>query len=246
MKAPHAKSQGVVCAKQEMAPLVWKPTEIPANLEREPEPVLLRALIFLEKFLRVLFYVSDGFVAFVFVWHVASSAGSSDPPDSLNKAMWYSAFPICCVQLLLTGAVLMFAAFPSYQAILAFANFTKRPGFLQSAGPWDPVGLGMRDFTKPHRAGLGCHSRQIYMPTADGKRLGGWHILPAGPLARAASCRVASGESIDDVFDEALRGDGDDAHGGGAHTEPLGGALGGARVCIYFHGMGETRCKWVS
>ena len=220
--------------------LVWKTTDIPTDLVREPEPLLLRALIFIEKFLLVLFYVSDSYIAFVFVWHATSTAGSSNPPDSVDKVMWYSAFPIVCVQLLLTSAVLMFAAFPSYQAILAFANFTKRPGFLQSAGPWDPQGLSMRDFTKPQRAGLGCHSRQVYIPTPDGKRLGGWHILPSGPLARAASCRVAAGESADDVFDEALRG------GGESSAEPLGGSLGGARVAIYFHGMGETRCKWVS
>ena len=180
----------------------------------------------------------------------------------LWRAFVWFALPIALAELGIFLITMLLAYVPILQAHSGFLHGIKFLAMANSAGPFDTgySGFGRRDCSQPHLAGL-SHARNVKIRTADGETLGAWHVLPSGNVAMGAAAALeacssaergqtvsrrapptltsvssvsAAAAEVDEVYDRLLR-------------EASAGADGaGAVACIYLHGMGETRTKWVA
>ena len=156
---------------------------------------------------------------------------------------WWAAGSVAMMQLWCYSVCAVLALFPHLQAFVTFLHFVKYFACANSAGPFDDGygGLGRRDHNRPALAGL-PHARAVRLRAADGVEIGGWHVLPAGTvgLSAVAASTAADGRSVEEIYDSALaRADESRACG------QMDALRSGVTCCLYLHGLGETRTKWV-
>jgi pimeloyl-ACP methyl ester carboxylesterase len=199
------------------------------------------------------FVIANSILLIAAIWACIASASASitAPADNEPFRQLFLGFvlPAVAFEATFFSFTLTNAFMPCLQAHTGLLYGVKYFAMANSAGPFDQgyAGpIGRRRCDQPFHAGL-THARPVQLRTADGQRLGAWHVLPAGRVALAAAAATATqpdgsaGRDVDSVYDESLAAANDERQLGGCDF-----SRSGACAVIYLHGVGETRTKWVT
>ena len=133
---------------------------------------------------------------------IMSVIGDGWLPRWLSAAVYLVAY----VQAALYAVLIPLAASTTAQGWITFGHPAKVLGAANSSGPFDRGAriVGVRDYTRPADAGL-PHARDVRIEASGGANLGAWHAVPCRSTGSVLEA-VEGGLSVDDAFDNALRG----------------------------------------